>query len=122
MTLKIWEDQTEEVMQLTEQMSAKPMEKGNYKLRCHRDQLSIRGWIKQLKQTCLHLTYLLSLQTIFLFEALTSDLAGARDDSMRTQNDLLYAENVRVGRDKYKTLRQIRQGNTRQKIDQFESM
>ncbi|KAM4625724.1 ezrin a isoform 2-T3 [Polymixia lowei] len=54
--------------------------------------------------------------------ALSSELAHARDDSMKTQNDLLHSENVRVGRDKYKTLRQIRQGNTKQRVDEFEAL
>ncbi|KAG7240357.1 hypothetical protein INR49_026928 [Caranx melampygus] len=55
-------------------------------------------------------------------QALSSELAQARDDTKKTQNDMLHAENVRAGRDKYKTLRQIRQGNTKQRIDEFESM
>ncbi|KAI4873457.1 hypothetical protein NFI96_027307 [Prochilodus magdalenae] len=55
-------------------------------------------------------------------KALSSELADARDDTKKTENDLIHAENVRLGRDKYKTLRQIRQGNTKQRIDEFESM
>lgn len=55
-------------------------------------------------------------------QALSSELAEARDETKKTQNDMLHAENVRAGRDKYKTLRQIRQGNTKQRIDEFESM
>ncbi|XP_061774227.1 radixin-like isoform X3 [Nerophis ophidion] len=55
-------------------------------------------------------------------QALSSELAEARDDSKKTPNDVLHAENVRAGRDKYKTLRQIRQGNTKQRVDEFESM
>ncbi|KAI4798994.1 hypothetical protein KUCAC02_019338, partial [Chaenocephalus aceratus] len=55
-------------------------------------------------------------------QVLSSELAEARDDTKKTQNDMLHAENVRAGRDKYKTLRQIRQGNTKQRIDEFESM
>lgn len=61
----------------------------------------------------------LSLSSV---QALSSELAQARDDTKKTQNDMLHAENVRAGRDKYKTLRQIRQGNTKQRIDEFESM
>ncbi|XP_043913636.1 moesin [Protopterus annectens] len=55
-------------------------------------------------------------------QTLSSELANARDETKKTQNDMLHAENVKAGRDKYKTLRQIRQGNTKQRIDEFESM
>ncbi|KAI4545472.1 hypothetical protein MG293_005738 [Ovis ammon polii] len=55
-------------------------------------------------------------------KALKSELANARDESKKTANDMIHAENMRLGRDKYKTLRQIRQGNTKQRIDEFESM
>uniref|UniRef100_A0A673JSA4 Ezrin-like n=1 Tax=Sinocyclocheilus rhinocerous TaxID=307959 RepID=A0A673JSA4_9TELE len=54
--------------------------------------------------------------------ALSSELAEARDDSKKTKNDILHNENVQAGRDKYKTLRQIRMGNTKQRIDEFEAL
>ncbi|XP_063299371.1 ezrin [Pelobates fuscus] len=54
--------------------------------------------------------------------ALTNELSQARDETKKTHNDMLHTENLKVGRDKYKTLRQIRQGNTKQRIDEFESM
>ncbi|XP_043997183.1 moesin-like isoform X1 [Gambusia affinis] len=54
--------------------------------------------------------------------ALSSELANARDDTKKTVNDVIHAENMKAGRDKYKTLRQIRSGNTKQRIDEFECM
>ncbi|XP_076444752.1 radixin-like [Babylonia areolata] len=56
-------------------------------------------------------------------ELLKADLGKERlDDVQVTKNDELHAENVRQGRDKYKTLKQIRQGNTKRRVDEFESM
>ena len=57
-----------------------------------------------------------------LLQTLSSELSQARDESKRTHNDIIHNENMRQGRDKYKTLRQIRQGNTTQRIDEFEAM
>lgn len=53
---------------------------------------------------------------------LSKELATAKDDTKLTRNDLLHQENVRQGRDKYKTLREIRKGNTKRRVDQFENM
>ncbi|MEJ1275427.1 hypothetical protein NN561_006324 [Cricetulus griseus] len=53
---------------------------------------------------------------------LSNELSQARDENKRTHNDIIHNENMRQGRDKYKTLRQIRHGNTKQRIDEFEAM
>lgn len=55
-------------------------------------------------------------------QALKMDLAQSRDDTKETANDKIHRENVRQGRDKYKTLREIRKGNTKRRVDQFENM
>ena len=56
------------------------------------------------------------------FQALKQDLAQSRDETKETVNDKIHRENVRQGRDKYKTLREIRKGNTKRRVDQFENM
>jgi len=55
-------------------------------------------------------------------ESLSADLAAAKLDTRQTQNDILHVQNKSQGRDKYKTLKQIRQGNTKQRVDMFEAM
>lgn len=55
-------------------------------------------------------------------ELLTRELAEVKDESNVTDYDVLHMENKRAGRDKYKTLRQIRGGNTKRRIDQYENM
>ena len=57
-----------------------------------------------------------------VFQSLSADLAGAKDQTRVTRNDILHLDNVSKGRDKYKTLKQIRQGNTKQRVDMFEAM
>ncbi|CEF67473.1 Moesin/ezrin/radixin homolog 1 [Strongyloides ratti] len=53
---------------------------------------------------------------------LTEELDPLKDKGHMTDFDLLHQENRRAGRDKYKTLRQIRGGNTKRRIDQYENM
>ncbi|XP_041827757.1 ezrin-like [Melanotaenia boesemani] len=55
-------------------------------------------------------------------EALRSDLVQSRDDNKKTLEDMIHGQNLREGRNKYKTLRQIRLGNTKQRIDEFEAL
>ncbi|CAG5090828.1 Similar to Moe: Moesin/ezrin/radixin homolog 1 (Aedes aegypti) [Cotesia congregata] len=55
-------------------------------------------------------------------KALKQDLAQSRDETKETTMDKIHRENVRQGRDKYKTLREIRKGNTKRRVDQFENM
>lgn len=53
-------------------------------------------------------------------KALQEDLKEVK--TQETAVDILHNENQRQGRDKYKTLKQIRQGNTKQRVDEFECM
>lgn len=55
-------------------------------------------------------------------EMLTRELEIVKDERAVTDYDVLHMENKRAGRDKYKTLRQIRGGNTKRRIDQYENM
>jgi radixin len=55
-------------------------------------------------------------------KSLKEDLAHTRDETGETTMDRIHKENVRQGRDKYKTLREVRKGNTKRRVDQFENM
>ncbi|CAK8672358.1 radixin-like isoform X2 [Clavelina lepadiformis] len=56
-------------------------------------------------------------------EDLKSQLHDLRDSNVQSsQMDILHQENVKAGRDKYKTLKQIRSGNTKHRIDEFECL
>lgn len=59
---------------------------------------------------------------IFVLQELEAELQEKKDETKQTRNDVLHAENVKQGRDKYKTLKQIRAGNTKKRVDEFESM
>ena len=45
-----------------------------------------------------------------------------KEKTKETTNDKLHQANIKAGRDKYKTLKQIRKGNTKQRIDEFENL
>jgi len=53
---------------------------------------------------------------------LSKELAATKVEQQVTHTDMIHRQNVMAGRDKYKTLKQIRQGNTKQRVDMFEAM
>ena len=53
---------------------------------------------------------------------LSAELERMKDAAKETANDKLHIANKVAGRDKYKTLKQIRRGNTKQRIDEFENL
>jgi len=53
---------------------------------------------------------------------LRAELSTSKDMQAVTKNDVLHQGNLSAGRDKYKTLKQIREGNTKYRVDLFESM
>lgn len=55
-------------------------------------------------------------------QKLSKELESQKDVTKVTRNDQLHKRNVEEGRDKYKTLREIRKGNTKRRVDQFENM
>lgn len=67
---------------------------------------------------CIYLMYVIVCSS----QSLTAELASTRVESKQTRMDLLHAENLKQGRDKYKTLRQIRLGNTKNRVEQFENL
>lgn len=55
-------------------------------------------------------------------QQLTNEMQNAQNLEKVTPLDVIHMDNKRAGRDKYKTLRQIRNGNTKRRIDQYENM
>ena len=53
---------------------------------------------------------------------LGDELSATRDVNKVTTMDKIHEDNVKAGRDKYKTLRMIRSGNTKMRVEQFEKM
>jgi lysyl-tRNA synthetase class I len=58
----------------------------------------------------------------FSLQQLQRELEISKDAEKATLNDVLHEQNVKQGRDKYKTLKQIRSGNTKHRVDQFEAL
>ncbi|XP_062510344.1 radixin-like [Corticium candelabrum] len=55
-------------------------------------------------------------------KTLSSELSESKDESKTSHMDKLHMDNKRKGIDKYKTLKLIRAGNTKQRVDQFENL
>ncbi|VDP80597.1 unnamed protein product [Echinostoma caproni] len=55
-------------------------------------------------------------------EVMRKDLDATRDRRKLQQVDIRYEENLSKGMDKYRTLHAIRQGNTKKRVEQFESL
>ena len=59
---------------------------------------------------------------MLLFQELRANLESAKDETKETEVDHQYQLITEQGRDKFKTLRDIRSGNTKRRIDNFENM
>ena len=57
-----------------------------------------------------------------VLQEISSDLQRTVDPAKLVRNDRLNEENQRRGIDKFKTLKNIRQGNTKKRVDEFEAM
>lgn len=57
-----------------------------------------------------------------VFQDLRVHLAETQLPGTETDEDRMHRENVAQGRDKFKTLREVRKGNTKRRIDTFENM
>lgn len=55
-------------------------------------------------------------------EMIRKDLTPARDQHKLQKVDIQYETNMSKGMDKYRTLNAIRQGNTKKRVEQFESL
>ena len=56
-------------------------------------------------------------------EDLGAELEERKDLEQETEEDRLYRDNLKLtGMDQYKTLREVRKGNTKRRIDVFENM
>lgn len=55
-------------------------------------------------------------------QKLQEELEKSRDESQDTPMDRIHRENVKEGRNKYKTLQEIRKGNTVRRVDLFENL
>lgn len=59
----------------------------------------------------------------FLFrQDVKQSLEAERKPDQLTILDKIYNANITKGNTKYKTLRQVRQGNTKRRVDQFENL
>ena len=56
-------------------------------------------------------------------EELGKELEEKKNEDNETDETKVHRENLRIsGADKYKTLREVRKGNTKRRIDNFENM
>ena len=60
--------------------------------------------------------------TNLFFQSIRDNLTVSAISGMESAEDRQYRENLAQGRDKFKTLREVRKGNTKRRIDTFENM
>ena len=69
------------------------------------------------------MTFRFTFSVFFPSYELREDIEQARDPSIPLSTlERQSKDNIATGRDKFKTLRQVRSGNTKRRIDRFENM
>ena len=83
-----------------------------------KDRLLERSFVVQDRLTLTEKSHLLKDQ----LQKLSEEVASTNDETKDTGVDKLHKENVIEGRDKCKTRGDMRRGNTRKRVDEFENM
>lgn len=63
----------------------------------------------------------LNMFLFFLLKEVKQSLASERVPEEMSTLDKIYNRNISQGNTKYKTLREVRKGNTKRRVDQFEN-
>jgi hypothetical protein len=91
----------------------------NVRAHVERERVAMTERNKNIKQQ-LEVCYTFDL--FFTIQALAAALDAECDESKMTAADRQHKENMALGRDKFKTLKLIRAGNTKSRVAAFEEM
>ncbi len=108
-------------MRAYQDMSENEHMMSNMRLHVERERVTMADKNKLIKEQ-LQVFFLKPTFGCWLKKALAAALEATRDDAKTTVVDRQHQENILLGRDKFKTLRAIKSGNTKSRVAAFEDL